>query len=141
MFDFRVKRTTRHGRDRPSRTLPASDRTADDCFAPPQLAAVYDALDPDRSDLGPYLRMVEAFAARRVLDTGCGTGVFARLLTGRGGSSSSWHDVHDLQEVRARGEDGAGGGRGRKTVGGRSRKRVVRGAPPAARRSSPRPRR
>ncbi|MFJ6622072.1 class I SAM-dependent methyltransferase [Kitasatospora sp. NPDC091335] len=56
----------------------------DACFGHPRLAAVYDPLDPDRGDLDAYLRMAREFGARRVLDIGCGTGVFALLLAGRG---------------------------------------------------------
>ncbi|RII20217.1 Cypemycin methyltransferase [Streptomyces sp. YIM 130001] len=56
----------------------------DACFAHPRLAAVYDPLDPDRSDLDAYVRMAEEFGARTVLDIGCGTGVFALRLAGLG---------------------------------------------------------
>jgi SAM-dependent methyltransferase len=57
---------------------------ADECFGHPRLAAIYDPLDPDRSDLDAYLRMAEEFGARQVLDIGCGTGVFALLLADHG---------------------------------------------------------
>ncbi|MFH9659202.1 class I SAM-dependent methyltransferase [Streptomyces sp. NPDC017248] len=57
---------------------------ADECFGHPRLAAIYDPLDPDRSDLDAYLRMAEEFEAHQVLDIGCGTGVFALLLADRG---------------------------------------------------------
>ncbi|MER6321920.1 class I SAM-dependent methyltransferase [Streptomyces coelicoflavus] len=57
---------------------------ADECFRHPRLAALYDVLDTDRGDLVPYLRMADEFGARSVLDIGCGTGVFALLLAGRG---------------------------------------------------------
>lgn len=56
----------------------------DAVFDDPRLAAVYDALDPDRSDLDAYLDMVEEFDAGSVLDHGCGTGVFALRLAERG---------------------------------------------------------
>ncbi|TXK38379.1 bifunctional 2-polyprenyl-6-hydroxyphenol methylase/3-demethylubiquinol 3-O-methyltransferase UbiG [Nonomuraea sp. C10] len=53
-------------------------------YAEPRLARIYDALDADRSDLVAYAAMVTEFGARRVLDVGCGTGVFACLLAARG---------------------------------------------------------
>jgi SAM-dependent methyltransferase len=56
----------------------------DALFADPRLAALYDPLDPDRSDLDAYLAMADEFGARSVLDVGCGTGTFACLLARRG---------------------------------------------------------
>ena len=57
---------------------------ADELFEDPRLAAVYDPLDPDRSDLDLYLGLVDEFRATTVLDIGCGTGTFACLLAQRG---------------------------------------------------------
>jgi SAM-dependent methyltransferase len=57
---------------------------ADDHYEHPRLAAIYDALDPDRSDLDVYAAIADELGARSVLDVGCGTGTFALLLAGRG---------------------------------------------------------
>ncbi len=59
-------------------------RMVDDIFEHPRLVAIYDALDPDRSDLDVYVAIADELGARRVLDVGCGTGSFALLLADRG---------------------------------------------------------
>lgn len=50
---------------------------ADPIFEEPRLAEIYDALDPDRSDLDAYAALAEEFGAGTVLDVGCGTGTLA----------------------------------------------------------------
>jgi SAM-dependent methyltransferase len=57
---------------------------ADPIFFDPRLAAVYDQLDPDRSDLDEYLAVGRELGAGSVLDVGCGTGTFACLLVNHG---------------------------------------------------------
>ena len=56
----------------------------DEIFEHPRLAAIYDALDPDRSDLDVYVAIADELGAASVLDVGCGTGTFALLLAERG---------------------------------------------------------
>ena len=53
---------------RPSSAARTFGRMTDESFGQPRLAALYDPLDPDRSDLDAYVRMAEEFRARRVLE-------------------------------------------------------------------------
>ncbi|MEO1059018.1 MAG: class I SAM-dependent methyltransferase, partial [Actinomycetota bacterium] len=56
----------------------------DPAFAEPRLAAIYDDLDGERDDLDVYVGLVTEFAARSVIDVGCGTGSLASRLAAMG---------------------------------------------------------
>src|SRR5205085_11961305 len=54
-------------------------------FDDPRLAAIYDVVDDDRTDLDVYVAIVGELAATVIVDIGCGTGTLACRLarTGR----------------------------------------------------------
>ena len=59
-------------------------RPPDPAFADPRLAALYDGLDGDRSDLDAYAAIADELKASRVIDIGCGTGSLAVRLAALG---------------------------------------------------------
>lgn len=80
---------------------------ADAIFEDPRLAAVYDPLDPDRSDLEVYAAIaVDELGARSALDIGCGTGTLASLLAERGLAVCAVDPARASVDV-ARGKPGA----------------------------------
>jgi GrpB-like predicted nucleotidyltransferase (UPF0157 family)/SAM-dependent methyltransferase len=83
-----------------------ADAVVDAHHGDPRLAELYDPLDPDRSDLDLYLRLVEEFGAGTVLDIGCGTGTFACLLAD-GGVEVVGVDPAAASLAVARGKPGA----------------------------------
>ena len=78
----------------------------DAIFEHPRLVAVYDALDSDRSDLQVYVGIAVRLGAQRVLDVGCGTGVYALLLAQRGLDVTGVDPAHGSLRV-ARAKPGA----------------------------------
>lgn len=56
----------------------------DRLFADPRLAAIYDDIDSDRSDLDHYEAIITELGASSVVDVGCGTGVLACRLANKG---------------------------------------------------------
>ena len=79
---------------------------ADPIFALPRLAAIYDALDGDRTDLEAYIAIADELGARSVLDVGCGTGTFALALASRGTTVVGIDPARASLEV-ARGKPGS----------------------------------
>jgi SAM-dependent methyltransferase len=57
---------------------------ADALFEHPRLVEIYDALEAVRPDLDAYAAIADELGAHRVLDIGCGTGVFAVALAAGG---------------------------------------------------------
>jgi SAM-dependent methyltransferase len=56
----------------------------DPVFEHPRLVTIYDAVEPDRTDLDAYTEIAAELGARRLLDVGCGTGVFALRMAALG---------------------------------------------------------
>ncbi len=76
-------------------------------FTDPRMAAVYDALGPDRADTDFYLELAAELAAASVADIGCGTGLLACELARRGHTVTGVDPAPAMLEV-ARRRPGAG---------------------------------
>lgn len=75
-------------------------------FDNPISAAIYDTAGGSREDLDHYAAIVEELGARAVIDIGCGTGVLAILLAGRGYAVSGVDPAGAMLDV-ARAKPGA----------------------------------
>lgn len=64
--------------------MAVTDTTQANEFDHPVLAALYDQAEGSREDLDHYVAIIEELGGRSVIDVGCGTGVLAILLAGRG---------------------------------------------------------
>jgi len=78
----------------------------DRLFSLPQLAALYDVLNPDRGDLDAYVALLAELGPRSVVDVGCGTGTFAISLALRGLTVTAIDPAEASLDV-ARGKRGA----------------------------------
>ncbi|WP_299518871.1 class I SAM-dependent methyltransferase [uncultured Serinicoccus sp.] len=75
-------------------------------FDHPVSAAMYDVAEGAREDLDHYAAIVEELGGRSVIDIGCGTGVLAILLAGRGYAVTGVDPAGAMLDV-ARGKSGA----------------------------------
>lgn len=75
-------------------------------FDHPLSAAIYDMAEGSREDLDHYAAIVEELGGRSVVDVGCGTGVLALLLAGRGYAVTGVDPAGAMLDV-ARGKAGA----------------------------------
>jgi 2-polyprenyl-3-methyl-5-hydroxy-6-metoxy-1,4-benzoquinol methylase len=95
-------------------------------FDDPRIAAVYDILDADRSDLDVYASIVTELGATSVLDLGCGTGIFAIRLAA-GGLEVTGVDPAGAMLAVARAKPGAD-----RVRCGRGRSGIARSATPSS---------
>lgn len=58
--------------------------TVEEYFSDPRLARLYDTLCGGRDDIEFYLALAEGIGATTIIDIGCGTGLLAIELAGRG---------------------------------------------------------
>ena len=75
-------------------------------FSAPRLAAVYEALGPDRRDTDFYLGLAAELAASSVIGIGCGTGLLACALARRGHQVTGVDPAAAMLAVARRRPDG-----------------------------------